>query len=61
VRIDGRELSLSNGVNYVRELNGSPNDIADTLRGYRAHYGISYSTVMEFHAECVADVIVRLR
>jgi probable F420-dependent oxidoreductase len=42
-------------------LHGSSTDIAETLRGYRRRYGISYFTVMEFHADYFAEVIAQLR
>jgi hypothetical protein len=42
-------------------LHGSPSDIADTLRAYRDRYGVSYITVMEFHAQDFAEVIAQLR
>ena len=44
-RLEG-QLSALPGV-----LHGSPSDIADTLRDYRDRYGVSYITVMEFHAQ----------
>jgi probable F420-dependent oxidoreductase len=42
-------------------LAGSPRDIADTLRGYRETYGISYISVQQYHTEAFAKVIAELR
>ena len=42
-------------------LSGSPREIADTLRGYRETYGVSYITVQQQHAEPFAKVIAELR
>ncbi|MCW2690472.1 MAG: F420-dependent oxidoreductase [Mycobacterium sp.] len=42
-------------------LSGSPRDIADTLRGYREKYGLTYFTVQDRHAEGFAKVITELR
>jgi probable F420-dependent oxidoreductase len=42
-------------------LSGSTSDIADTIRHYRDHYGITYITVQQFHAEAFAKVIAELR
>lgn len=42
-------------------FHGSPVNIADTLRDYHDRYGISYFTVMHFHAEHFADAIAQLR
>lgn len=42
-------------------LSGSPAEIADTLRGYRTRYGLSYFTVQIEHAESFARVIAELR
>jgi hypothetical protein len=41
-------------------LHGTSTDIAETLRGYRDRYGISYFTVMEFHADYIAEVTAAL-
>lgn len=41
-------------------LSGSTGAIADTLRGYRETYGISYITVQQLHAEPFAKVIAEL-
>lgn len=41
-------------------LSGSTTEIADTLRGYRETYGISYFTVQQLHAEPFAKVIAEL-
>jgi probable F420-dependent oxidoreductase len=54
--LSDQELSELPGV-----LHGGPDDIADTLRAYRARHGVSYFTIMEFHAEYFAEVITRLR
>lgn len=42
-------------------LAGSPRDIAESIRGYRNRCGVTYITVMEFHAEQFAKVIAELR
>jgi probable F420-dependent oxidoreductase len=42
-------------------LSGSADEIADTLRGYRDTYGVTYFTVQQLHAEAFAKVIAALR
>ncbi len=42
-------------------LSGSTKEIADTIRGYRDTYGVSYITVQQMHAESFAKVIAELR
>ena len=42
-------------------LSGSPRDIADTIRGYRDDYGVTYITVQQQHGEAFAKVIAELR
>jgi probable F420-dependent oxidoreductase len=42
-------------------LSGSPKDIADTIRGYRDTYGVTYITVQQPMAEAFAKVIEELR
>jgi probable F420-dependent oxidoreductase len=42
-------------------LSGSTSDIADTIRGYRDTYGVTYITVQQPHAEAFAKVIDELR
>ncbi|PEG33751.1 F420-dependent oxidoreductase [Mycolicibacterium agri] len=42
-------------------LSGSTRDIADTLRGYRDTYGVSYLIVQDKHAEAFSKVIAELR
>jgi probable F420-dependent oxidoreductase len=42
-------------------LSGSTKEIADTIRGYRETYGITYITVQQLHAEPFAKVIAELR
>jgi probable F420-dependent oxidoreductase len=42
-------------------LSGSTKEIADTLRGYRDTYGVTYITVQQQHAEPFAKVIAELR
>jgi probable F420-dependent oxidoreductase len=42
-------------------LSGSTKEIADTLRGYRETYGVTYITVQQPHAEVFAKVIAELR
>jgi probable F420-dependent oxidoreductase len=42
-------------------LSGSVRDIADTIRGYRDTYGVSYIIVQQPHSEAFAKVIAELR
>lgn len=42
-------------------LSGSVKEIADTIRGYRETYGVTYITVQQRHAEPFAKVIAELR
>jgi probable F420-dependent oxidoreductase len=42
-------------------LSGSTTDIADTIRGYRDTYGVTYITVQQPHAEAFAKVIAELK
>jgi hypothetical protein len=42
-------------------LSGSTKEIADTIRGYRDDYGITYITVQQQHVEAFAKVIAELR
>lgn len=42
-------------------LSGTPRDIADTLRGCRDKYGITYLTVQDYHGDYFAQVISALR
>ena len=42
-------------------LSGSPLEIADTVRGYRDAYGVSYLIVQDKHAEAFSKVISELR
>jgi len=42
-------------------LNGTPRDIADTLRAHRDRYGLTYFTVQDYHGEYFAKVISELR
>ena len=42
-------------------LNGSPREIADTLRGYREKYGLTSFTFQENHVDTIAKVISELR
>ncbi len=42
-------------------LSGSTKEIADTIRGYRDTYGVTYITVQQPHAEVFAKVIAELR
>jgi probable F420-dependent oxidoreductase len=55
------ELSEEQLLNLPGVLTGSPRDIADTLRGYRETYGLTYFTVQDGHAESFAKVIGELR
>jgi probable F420-dependent oxidoreductase len=42
-------------------LTGTTKDIADTIRHYRDHYGVSYFIVQQVYAEAFAKVIEELR
>ena len=42
-------------------LSGSTTDIADTIRGYRDTYGVTYITVQQPHAEAFSKVIAELQ
>lgn len=42
-------------------VSGSTKEIADTIRGYRDTYGVTYITVQQLHAEAFAKVIAELR
>ena len=42
-------------------LEGTPRDIADTLRGQRDRYGVTYFTVQDYHGDYFAQVISALR
>jgi probable F420-dependent oxidoreductase len=42
-------------------LTGTTKDIADTIRHYRDHYGVSYFIVQQTYAEAFAKVIEELR
>ena len=42
-------------------LSGSPSEMADTIRGYRYTYGVSYLIVQDKHAEAFSKVIAELR
>lgn len=42
-------------------LSGGPREMAETLRGYREAYGVTYLTVQDRHAEAFAKVIAELR
>jgi probable F420-dependent oxidoreductase len=42
-------------------LSGSTSEIADTIRGYRDNYGVTYITVQQPQAEPFAKVIAELR
>jgi probable F420-dependent oxidoreductase len=42
-------------------LSGSTKDIADTIRGYRDTYGVTYISVQQPHAEAFSKVIAELR
>jgi probable F420-dependent oxidoreductase len=42
-------------------LSGSPHEIAETIRGYRDTYGVSYLIIQDKHAEAFSKVISELR
>ncbi len=54
--LSDRELLALPGV-----LSGSAREMADTLRGYRDSYGVTYLSVPAPLAETVANVIAELR
>lgn len=55
------ELSDDQLLQLPGVLTGSPREVADTLRGYRDTYGLTYITVQDAHAEFIAKVIAELR
>ncbi len=55
------ELSDDEILRTPAVLSGSTADIADTIRGYRDTYGVTYVTVQQTHAEAFAKVIAELR
>jgi probable F420-dependent oxidoreductase len=55
------ELSDEQLLSTPAVLAGTPRDIADTLRGYRDDYGVTYITVQAPHAEAFAKVIEELK
>ena len=42
-------------------LSGSTQEMADTIRGYRDTYGVSYLIVQDKHADAFSKVIAELR
>ena len=42
-------------------LSGSASEMADTVRGYRDTYGVSYLIVQDKHAQAFSKVIEELR
>ena len=55
------ELSDEDASRTPGVLSGSTSDIADTIRGYRDTYGVTYIIVQQPHAEVFAKVIAELR
>jgi probable F420-dependent oxidoreductase len=55
------ELSDEELLRAPSVLCGSTKEIADTIRGYRDTYGVTYVTVQQNHAEAFAKVIAELR
>jgi probable F420-dependent oxidoreductase len=55
------ELSDDEILKLPAVLSGSPKEIADTLRGYRDTYGVTYITVQQQHGEAFSKVIAELR
>ncbi len=55
------ELSDDEILRTPAVLSGSTKEIADTIRGYRDTYGVTYITVQQPHAEAFAKVIAELR
>lgn len=55
------ELSDAEIMQTPAVLSGTTKDMADTLRGYRDTYGITYITVQQQHAEAFSHVIAELR
>jgi alkanesulfonate monooxygenase SsuD/methylene tetrahydromethanopterin reductase-like flavin-dependent oxidoreductase (luciferase family) len=56
-----RDLSEDEMLRTPTVLSGSTKEIADTIRGYRDTYGVTYITVQQMHAESFAKVIAELR
>ncbi len=54
-------LSDDELVQTAAVLSGSPREMADTIRGYRDTYGVSYLIVQDKHAEAFSKVIAELR
>ena len=54
-------LSDDELVHTAAVLSGSPREMADTIRGYRDTYGVSYLIVQDKHAEAFSKVIAELR
>ena len=54
-------LSDDQLVQTAAVLSGSPRQMADTIRGYRDTYGVSYLIVQDKHAEAFSKVIAELR
>ena len=55
------ELSDEELLRTPAVLSGSTKDIADTIRGYRDTYGVTYITVQQMHADVFSKVIAELR
>ena len=55
------DLSVDELLRTPAVLSGSTKEIADTIRGYRDTYGVTYITVQQQHGEAFAKVIAELR
>jgi probable F420-dependent oxidoreductase len=55
------ELSDEQILQTPAVLSGSTEEIADTIRGYRESYGVTYITVQQQHGEAFSKVIAELR
>jgi probable F420-dependent oxidoreductase len=55
------ELSDEDMLRTPTVLSGTTSDIADTIRHYRDHYGVTYIIVQQMYAEAFAKVIDELR
>jgi probable F420-dependent oxidoreductase len=55
------DLSDDDLMQTAAVLSGSPSEMADTVRGYRDTYGVSYLIVQDKHAQAFSKVIAELR
>ena len=58
---DSPDMSDEDLLRTPAVLSGSTSEIADTIRGYRDTYGVSYLIIQDKHAEAFSKVIAELR